>query len=297
MGTEYGRVAMPGWADSITRSPHPIDGSTVYSSVASPPANPEPIVLLHGIGNSGAVFSPLLPSLAQYGPVAAPTMSVELLQPTSGDPDDRVVVRGLIDWLTAIAAPPWKLIGHSMGGLLAGLIARTEPELVSQLLLVNSPLPSVVDRLHGGVALDRTGRALLMMKSLARLTAIGRPRVPSWLGGAELAVVRTGLRGFVNDPGALDAEVIRRALVWSRTSDGIDFLRLADELPEWDLEPFADRPVEIVLGGKDPLVPASDHPAIGEAYPRATTVIADDCAHFVHLERPEVVLGVVDRYL
>ena len=45
----------------------------------------------------------------------------------------------------------------------------------------------------------------------------------------------------------LDAEVIGRAILSSRTRDGVDFLRLSRTLPEWEAEPFTGRPVMIVL--------------------------------------------------
>lgn len=302
--SEYGTVLRPNWSELVVRDHHPRDGSRVYTvgGLRLPGsdgrrATAGSVVLLHGVGNSGAVWGPVLPSLTELasdlrlGPVVAPTLSPALL---NGDADDRTdAVTLLVDFLCDVAAPPWRIIGHSMGGLLTGLILRTRPELVRQAVLVNSPLPGVTRRLKGRDTLDRTGRALLGLKALAQITAFGRPRLPGFLRGPELLVVRNALRGFVHDPGALDGEVIGRAILSSRTTDGVDFLRLARQLPEWEAEPFTARPVTIVLGDRDPLVPASDFDAVRSRYPDAFVHILPGCGHFAHLERPDSTLGAI----
>ena len=254
-------------------------------------------MLLHGVGNSGAIFGPVLPSITEladehrWGPVVAPTLSPTLL---AGDPGDRTdAVTLLVDFLAEVAPPPWRIVGHSMGGLLTGLILRTRPEAISHAVLVNAPLPGVTRRLKSGDTLDRTGRALIMLKALAQITAVGRPRLPGFLRGPELLVVRNALRGFVRDPGALDNEVIGRAILSSRTRDGVDFLRLSRELPEWEYEPFDARPVTIVLGEADPLIPVGDLDAVRASYPRATLHVLPTCGHFAHLERADLTVDAI----
>ncbi len=293
---EYGAVVRPTWADETEREWHPRDGSrffTVPESVVRPPKGAKPLMLLHGIGNNGAIFAPLMPSLAELGPVFAPTMSPELLAPQE---HRRETVGQLVDWLAELAPPPWRIVGHSMGGVLTGLVLRTHPEVVSSAVLLNSPLPGTVGRIQGRNGLDRPGRALLAMKGLARISSFGRPRLPGFLRGAELAVVRTALRGFMLDPGELDDEVISRAIVSSRTTDGIDFLRLAELMPEWELDPHTERPVEIIVGDSDPLIEVEDHDEVAAAYPDAIVHVAPECAHFVHLERPLFTLDRIEQF-
>ncbi len=298
----YGAVLRPDWSSEMVRAPHPADGSpvfTVHESLArqaasDPRYSAEPLLLLHGVGNSGAVWGPVLSSVAALGPVSAPTISPELL---AGGTDDRdEAVARLVEWLAELAPPPWRLVGHSMGGVLTGLILRSHPESVSNAVLLNSPLPGTVRRLRTRDTLDRNGRALLAMKGLAQITQFGRPRLPRFLRGAELAVVRTGLRGFVHDPAALDGRVISRAILRSRTTDGIDFLRLARELPPWEAEPFASRPVTVILGDDDPLIPVSDRGDVAVSYPAADIQVVADCGHFVHLEHPGSTLDLMTRF-
>jgi pimeloyl-ACP methyl ester carboxylesterase len=250
-------------------------------------------MLLHGVGNNGAIYAPLMPSLAELGPVFAPTMSPNLLAPLE---HRKETVGQLVDWLAELAPPPWRIVGHSMGGVLTGLVLRTHPEVVASAILLNSPLPGTVGRIQTGDTLDRAGRALLALKGLARVSSLGRPRLPGLLRGAEMAVVRTALRGFMVDPGALDDKVISRAIISSRTSDGIDFLKLAELLPDWSLDPHTERPVEIIVGDADPLIEAEDHDEVLNAYPEAVVHVAPECGHFVHLERPHFTLDRIQGF-
>lgn len=297
--TQYGAVVRPDWAEEIIRLRHPVDGSKIYTVPdhhvpgRRSRRDAQPLLLLHGVGNSGAIFGPLLPLLAHLGPIAAPTLSPELLTERGDERHDSI--SALVDWLGEVHPPPWRLVGHSMGGVLVGLILRTRPEVVTSAVLMNAPLPSIVKRIKRGDTFDRTGRALLAMKALARITSFGRPRMPAWLRGTELLVVRNALRGFAYDPGELDDEVINRAILRSRTTDGVDFLRLARFLPEWELEPFTGRPVGIVLGDADPMIPVSDFDAITAAYPQAAVSIAPTCGHFAHLERTQFTLDAIER--
>lgn len=282
-GGEYGAVLTPGWADLVVRDHHPHDGSWVYTTETARPDGPT-LLLLHGVGNDGGIWSPILPALAERGPVLAPSVRSSLLTAPGGGRAE--TIDAMLDHLAAVTPPPWRIVGHSMGGVLTGLILRYRPDLVAGAVLVNSPLPSVTRRIQDGDALDRTGRALLMLKALARVTAFGRPRLPRFLRGPELVVVRMALNGFVVDPGALDDRVISRALMSTRTTDGLDFLRLARDLPETDSQPFEAVPVSIVLGRDDPLVPESDFDLVQARYPAAPIHVIDRCSHFAQFEQP-----------
>lgn len=280
MNATYGEILLDDWWRMVELHEHPSDASPVMRAGEGDAT----LLLLHGIGNSGGVFSPVMPSLAEIGPVVAPMVSPSLLAAPTGEPTSSMTP--LVEWLAEVAPPPWRLVGHSMGGVLAGLILRSHPELVRGAVLLNSPLPSVLDRLGGRDTVDRTGRALLFMKLLSRFTAFGRPRLPRMLHGTEIAAVRNGLRGFVNSPSDLDRQVISRAILMSTTSDARDFFALAAQMPEWERRPFEDVPVRILLGEDDPLIPVDDLTSVDEMYPGADVTIIEECAHFAHLEQP-----------
>ena len=291
---EYGAVLAPDWPDLVVRDHHPHDGSWIYTTETPRPAGPG-LLLLHGVGNDGGIWAPIMPVLAQQGPVVAPSISASLL--TDDDGGRAETIDAMLDHLSAVVPPPWRLVGHSMGGVLTGLILRYRPDLVTAAVLVNSPLPSVTRRIQEGDSIDRTGRALLMLKALSQVTSFGRPRLPKFLRGPELLLVRTALNGFVIDPGALDDRIVGRAIMSTRTTDGMDFLRLARELPETDLAPFDEVPVTIVLGRGDPLVPESDFETVQARYPAATVHVLERCSHFAQFEQPVRTVAIIDEAL
>jgi pimeloyl-ACP methyl ester carboxylesterase len=280
---DYGALLAPNWHREVVRDHHPHDGSWIYTTPTPEPDAP-PLLLLHGVGNDGGIWAPLMPVLAESGPVVAPSVSAKLLTEEGGGRAE--TIDGLVDHLTALSRPPWRLVGHSMGGVLIGLVLRYRPDLVAGAVLVNSPLPGVTQRIQDGDSFDRTGRALLMLKALSQVTRFGRPRLPRALRAAELLAVRTALRGFVVDPGALHDRVISRAVMSTRTTDGSDFIRLARDLPELAPTPFEGVPVTIVLGQDDPLVPMSDLDDVRALYPAAAIHVLDRCSHFAQLEQP-----------
>ncbi len=108
--------------------------------------------------------------------------------------------------------------------------------------------------------------------------------------------MRTALRGFVHDPSALDARVISRAILRSRTADGVDFLRMARGLPDWEADPFTACPVQVILGDDDPLVPIPDHDAVIDSYPAAVVHVVSECGHFAHLEQPGATLDLMTEF-
>lgn len=292
----YGGVLDADWSDAIVRSSHPSDGSPVFTVAAGVDAPAGAVVLLlHGVGNDGSIFGPIMSSIADLGTVVAPTLSPGLLSDVG---DDRNLMSAkLVDWLSEVVPPPWRIVGHSMGGVMAGLIVRTRPDLVERAVLLNSPLPGVVQRIRVRDTIDHTGRALLFMKALAAVTRFGRPRLPRFMLGAEVAAVRLALRGFVFDPGGLDARVLTRAILGSRTTDGKRFLDLAEELPPWESEPFDTVPVTIVLGDADPLIPTDDVLAVVEMYPGAEVDVIANCGHFAHLEWSRHTVDVIAGFL
>ncbi len=288
----YGEVLRPDWASVISRVPHPLDGTRCYVAPTPASAAGEPtLILLHGIGNDGGTFGPILPVLAERRPVVAPTLRPKLLVP-GDDPADNVAP--LVGFLTALAPPPWHIVGHSMGGVIAGLLMRARPDLVAGAVLVNSPLPGVTRRIRDGDTFDRAGRALIMLKALAQISAFGRPRLPRLARPAETLVVRNALRGFIRHPGALDGGVVEGAVTSTRTRDGDRFLRLARQLPEWESDPFVASPVHIVLGAEDPLVPADDVELVAAAYPEATIEVLGGGAHIAHHEWPQAIVDPID---
>lgn len=113
----------------------------------------EPIVLLHCSGSSGAQWRTLAPLLgARYRVMTPDLIGYGAAAPWSGGggfslAQEAAAVRGLLGRLDE----PAHLVGHSYGGAVALHIARTRPERVRSLTLVE---PSAFHLLRNGDATD-----------------------------------------------------------------------------------------------------------------------------------------------
>lgn len=102
----------------------------------APPAEPE-VLALHGAGLNAHSFDPMLLALAR------PALSIDL--PGHGrsewraDADYRpaTIAPTLAAALAPLAARPRDVVGHSLGGLVAALVADRLPALVGRLFLVD----------------------------------------------------------------------------------------------------------------------------------------------------------------
>lgn len=107
------------------------------------------ILLVHGLGGSLITWNAVAPRLTRIGRVVALDLPGFGLSPPAADWRIETHVNSVHDFLSSLDAPV-TLIGASMGGLVAEILAADHPELVSNLLLVSpATLPRLPDeRLH-----------------------------------------------------------------------------------------------------------------------------------------------------
>ena len=102
-----------------------------------------PVLLLHGLGETSAGWDRISSALAVNRAVYA----MDLRGHGQSDRADAYSMEGMRDdvlgFLTLLQLPPVELIGHSMGGIVAYLVAQEWPNAISKLVLedVAPPLP------------------------------------------------------------------------------------------------------------------------------------------------------------
>ena len=245
------------------------------------------LVLIHGVGANRAIWRRVTPLLAEHRLVAAPDLPGFGASPPGGRGFDLDgVAARLARHLESEVPVPFDLVGHSLGGAVALVLAARRPELVRRLILV-AP---------AGLAPRRA--PLPTLASVAGSAIIGaRRRVGPPLAGSATAR-RVLLLGVVADAARLPPEEVRRMLRGSADSTRIG--AAIEAVAAADLRPRLANltvPVAFVWGDRDRVVPISCLRALRSLVPDAAIEIIPGAGHVPQVEHTREFASAVDRLL
>lgn len=269
-----------------------LDGPVHYVDFGGPDEAPR-VVLVHGLGGSHLNWDTFAPLLLPHARVLA----IDLPGFGRSEPGGRRAtvcanVHVLDRFLRQVAGEPAVLVGNSMGGMISILEAHAHPESVSGLVLLDPAVPGPRRSLDPLVA---------AMFALYALPVVGERFL--WLRRARqtpLQRVREMLRLVGVDPDTLPAPVVDRsvALLEAREDHaGMDkaYLAAARSL----LAQLADprryrramegltRPVLLVHGDQDRLIPVQAARDVARRHPDWRYVELDGVGHVPQLQCPE----------
>jgi pyruvate dehydrogenase E2 component (dihydrolipoamide acetyltransferase) len=222
-----------------------------------------PILLLHGFGGDLNNWLFNIDALSGSGPVFAIDLpghggSTKAI-PSPGLDALAAAVAEFMDGLGLTAA---HLIGHSMGGAVAGLVALQEPRLVRSLILISpAGLGQEINAkyIDGFVAAEsRRDLKPVLQYLFADAELVSRSMVEDLLKYKRLDGVQSALRGLAS----------------ALFKDGRQARNLAEELARLSL------PILIIWGAKDAIIPASH----AKALPNARVEIIDAAGHMAQME-------------
>lgn len=177
--------------------------------VSGPPDGP-PLVLLHGTGEDAADWSTVLPALAATHRAYAVDLRGHGASDRPGRYSLELMRDDVLGFLDALDLPVVDLVGHSMGGVVAYLVAQSAPDRVARLVLEDTPaplprVPTAPVRPDGELAFD-------WEMVLAVRAQVDTPD-PAWLAGlgritADTLVVAGGPDSHVSQESV--AELSRR---------------------------------------------------------------------------------------
>lgn len=232
-----------------------------------------PVVLVHGFGGDLNTWMFVQPGLTQARRTVAldlPGHGASVKEVGSGDPD--TLTDAVEALLTALGIERAHLVGHSMGGAVAALVALRQPERAASLTLV---APAGLGPEIDAVFIDgfiRAGRRRETVEVLTRL--VHDPALVS------RAMVEEVLRYKRLDGVTAALTAIARA--WF--GDGRQHLDLREQLAA------LDRPMQLIWGREDRIIPAAHGVAFAARFPVHVLAAA---GHLPHLEKP----GEVGRLL
>ncbi|MGY5060632.1 alpha/beta fold hydrolase [Streptomyces sp. 900105755] len=105
------------------------------------PAAAPPLVLLHALGEDAADWAAVVPALARSRRVYALDLRGHGRSDWPGEYSLELMRDDVFRFLDALGSGPVELIGHSMGGVVAYLLAADRPRRVSRLVLEDVPVP------------------------------------------------------------------------------------------------------------------------------------------------------------
>jgi pimeloyl-ACP methyl ester carboxylesterase len=262
-----------------------------------------PVLLLHGIPQTAAVWRSLLPALAADRVVVAPDLKGLGGSEVAGPYDVPTLVRELAALALHEVDGEFDLVGHDWGGSLALALAATRPDLVRRVVVINAPYRYI----------DYRRAAYIPFFALPAV-----PELAFALGGRDL--VRRMIRhAWCTDP-PLDRETLEHyAAAYTdpaRISAMLGYYRAAVRgrlrtVPGQLRRRAAGRrrPVEetrlrspertlVLWGAADPVLPVS----VGEAVVRdlgadVELVSLPGVGHFVPEEAPGLAREIIEAFL
>lgn len=244
-----------------------------------------PVVFLHGLFGQGKNFT-------QISKALQPDFRSLLVDvPNHGESDwtDRFDYTELADLVAAelrggyAAQEPVHLVGHSMGGKIAMVLALRHPELIGRLVVAD------ISPVSGG----STGEFDHLLSSLAELSLENLSQRKDADEALAEAIPDRMTRGFL--------------LQNLRSGDGgfrwrANLGLLKSELPAIGGFPSMagqqfESPVLWVAGQRSPYIKPEHEPVMRELFPRTTQVTIKDAGHWLHAEQPEVFSSVLRNFL
>lgn len=169
------------------------------------------------------------------------------------------------------------VVGHSMGGKVAMLLALTRPEMVAGLAVVD-------------IAPAHSGQVQTFTPLIAAMREIDLTALTS-RDQAEAALA----------PGVPDPDLRQFLLQNLRSSGGwhwqVNLALLADSLPgvaDWpDPQGRFTGPVVWLAGERSDYVRPEHTEEMGRLFPAVTKVVVPDAGHWLHSDKPEVVIAAL----
>jgi len=271
-----------------------------------------PIILEAGIAASSVGWALVQPELALFGTVFAHDRPGLGYSPRVSEPHTAEQFLEELREVVRYAGAPVILVGHSFGGLLAQLYAARYREDLLGIVLVDPALTSEwaapaagrLRTLDRGISLSRRGAwlarigfvrfALVCLTGGARRLSKVFAKATSGGGGSSV------LDKLVGEVRKLPPEVwpvvqshwCRASAVHAMADHLAALPAVAAEVEESRPLP-ADLPVTVISGAHLTEAQRTEHAAIAAGSTRGRHLVAEGSGHWVHLDRPDVIVAAV----
>jgi esterase len=242
-------------------------------------AGEPPRVILHGMLGSSRNWLTAGKDLAAGRRAYALDLRNHGLSPHADEMTYASMVADVGAWLDARGIGSAELIGHSMGGKVAMLLACRRPERVARLVVVDIAPKDYRWPEHREEFAAIRELDLANLRSRAEAETRLESRVPGW-----------AMRKFI----LTNLERMPDGWRWQ-----INVPVIAASLPELERNPLGaadhfDGPALFIAGGKSRYVEPADHATITRIFPEARITVLQEAGHNPHIEDREGFVRAVD---
>ena len=261
----------------------------------------DPAVLVHGLGGSATDWTDLMGHLSDRLDARAPDLPGFGWSPPPPDADYTPEAHArTVAKLIETVGEPVHLMGNSLGGAVATLVAARRPDLVRTLMLVSPALPVYLPRATNvhlpALAFPFVGQRLA--RRLGRFPVEARVRATLALCFAdpsrvppqrfEEAVAEASRRARLDyESEAMLATL--RALIAAYLRRGPSTL--------WKAAARVQAPTLLVYGLRDKLVDPKTSAKAARTFPRSQLLVLPGSGHVAQMEHPEMVAAAVRKFI
>jgi esterase len=241
-----------------------------------------PIAILHGLFGAGRNWATIAQRLATRYQTVAFDLRNHGASPWAPTMDYAELAEDVHAAMLARGHPQYMLIGHSMGGKIAMVLALNHPAAVERLVVVDiAPVAYPVPYLGYVRAMRTLDLSAITRRSEADVLLADTIRDPA----ERRFLLQSLVFGDENPRWRLNLEALETALP---TLAGF---------PTFAPNSDYTGPTLFIGGGKSLALRPRHEPAIKAFFPHAIVAMIDDAGHWVHAERPEAFLTLVEPFL
>ncbi len=241
-----------------------------------------PAVILHGLFGSKRSWTSIARQLAATHRVFSVDLRNHGESPWAVQHDYPSLADDVASFVEEKVGGSAAVIGHSMGGKAAMVLALTRPDLVERLVAVDIPPAESIGTQDAFIE-------ALQQVPLATLTR--RTEVDAFLAGA---IPDRGIRSFLLTNVVAGPEGLSWAINLDTLASEFAVIRGFPDMAA--AEPFA-KPALFLVGGRSGYVQPQHHAEIRRLFPGAEIAVIPEAGHWVHAEAPEAFLAAAQRFL
>lgn len=277
-----------------------LDGGTdlFVRHAAGRAAGLPPAVLVHGLGGSSTNWTPLMDELTDVLDLWAPDLPGFGESPPARRHTVDAYEEVVEEYLERFGGRV-HLVGNSMGGLVAVLVAARRPDLVASLTLVSPAMPGLrlpwAARRMAVLALPRLGERLLEKLNDVPAEDQIRRMAEVMLGDPEL-IDDEGFAAVVEERERRIGQGHANAVLLEALRSIVRYYAVPPRRSAWAAARRITRPTLVLLGRRDLLV-GSSTAARWRKQVRARIVTLPAAGHVAMMEYPEVVASLIRNHV